>query len=88
MKQKTVWRIVSAGCALGLAAVARKALDQSWKITAGGDPPKNPAAVDVRWGEALMWTTASAMVAGLARLVAKRGAAAGWAWLFEEKPPI
>lgn len=88
MNRQTMWKVASAGCALGSAMLARKALNKTWRITAGAEPPENPAASDVRWREALIWTAASAGVAGLARLVAKRGAAAGWTWFFDEDPPV
>lgn len=71
----TLVAMVSAGVA-GIAA--RNLLETSWEIVKRDEPPKNPAARSVDWGEALAWTLASGVAMGLARLLAQRGAAAGW----------
>ena len=87
MQREWMWKAVSAGCALAMGIAARQVLRQTWKRTAGGDPPENPAAPEVAWREAILWTAASATAAGVARLIAKRGAAAGWTRIMGELPP-
>lgn len=63
----------------GLAAVAvRNLLEASWEWAKDQEPPQNPAARSTSWPEALAWTAASGLAVGLARLLAQRGAAAGW----------
>lgn len=72
------WNLVALVSA-GLAAVAvRNLLELAWERTRGQEPPENPAARSVHWPEALAWTLSTGMAVGLARMLAQRGAAAGW----------
>ena len=57
---------------------ARVLMKGGWKLARGGEPPENPAARSVSWGEAIVWTVVTGIVVGLVRLVAERGAASGW----------
>ncbi len=68
--------LTTAGIIAGVAA--RKVIVASWKAAKKTDPPTNPAARDTQWGEALIWTIATSIGVGIARLIATRGAAAGW----------
>jgi hypothetical protein len=72
------WHLVALASA-GLAAVAvRNLLEVGWEWVKAEEPPQNPAARSTGWPEALAWTAASGIAIGLARLLAQRGAAAGW----------
>lgn len=73
-----MWQVLAVGTAALAGIAARQALQQGWRITRGEDPPKNPAARSVGWGDALLWTVGTGVVVGLSRLLAERGAAAGW----------
>lgn len=88
MNKDLAWTIVAAGAALAVSAASRRALEGGWRLTTGDDPPKNPAAPDVTWGQALTWAAASAMVVAVGRLVAHRGAAAGWEQVVGAPPPF
>jgi hypothetical protein len=66
---------------------ARKALDAAWRAARHDDPPRNPAAPDTNWSEALAWAALSAVAIAGARLVANRGAAAVWKSLTGSLPP-
>ena len=64
----------------GLAAMAaawltRTGLKYTWNATTGEDPPMNPASAQTAWSEALTWTVATSLVAGLTRLAARRAVA-------------
>ena len=66
----------------------RKALDTAWKKARHGDePPKNPAAPETDWTEALIWAAISGFAVAAARLLAARGAAATWKSLTGKLPP-
>lgn len=80
------WQIiamVSAGVA-GIAA--RKLLEGSWQVVKRDEPPQNPAARSVDWSEAIAWTVASGLAMGVGRLLAQRGAAAGWKKVYGHYP--
>lgn len=73
-----VWNVVALVTA-GLAGIAvRNLLESSWERVKHDEPPENPAARSVGWSDALAWTVASGVAVGLGRLLAQRGAAAGW----------
>ena len=59
----------------GAALAARKALDTTWKVATGKEPPQNPAHPDVSLGEAIAWAAVSGLAVGLARMFAARRAA-------------
>ena len=72
-----------------LAAMAvRRVAVMTWRSAQHRDPPENPAARDVGWREALIWTTSVAVGAAVARVVAERGAAAVWERATGDPPPI
>lgn len=69
------WTVFSLGSALGAAAVAKKALNTSWRAATGKNPPENPADPDVDIWEAVAWAAVSGLAIGLARMMASRKAA-------------
>ena len=69
-------------------AMVRKGLEGAWKLAMHDDPPLDPSSREVAWREAILWTVASGVVIGLGRLIARRGAAAGWERLTGEAPPF
>lgn len=74
-KNSKAWSLLSLGAALGAAAVAKKALDGSWKAATGRKPPENPADPDVDIREAVAWAVASGTFMALAKMLATRRAA-------------
>ena len=70
-----VWTAFSMVAVLGAAAVAKKALNSSWKAATGKNPPANPADPDVEVREAIAWAVVSGALIGLVRMVAARRAA-------------
>ena len=74
ISDETVWKALTFVAAGGAALLTRAALKRGWSAVTGNEPPANPAAVDTAWSEALAWTAASSLIAGVARLVAKRQA--------------
>ncbi|KRB75878.1 hypothetical protein ASE01_12540 [Nocardioides sp. Root190] len=82
-----VWSAFSLVAALGAAAVAKKALDGSWKAATGKQPPTNPADPDVDVWEAVAWAAASGTFVALAKMLAQRRAAGYYLKSTGELPP-
>lgn len=76
--ENTTWKIAATGAGVVAGVFARKAIMAGWVKTKGTNPPTNPAARETQWSEALIWTVATSIGVGIARLVAQRGAAGAW----------
>ncbi|OZC03755.1 DUF4235 domain-containing protein [Rubricoccus marinus] len=72
----TTWKALTFVAATGAALTTHWALKNGWQAITGKKPPTNPAARETAWTEALIWTAASSLAGGLAKLVAKRHAGA------------
>ncbi len=72
---------------MGGAVAARKAATAAWSRLSDRNPPVNPADRTISWGSALGWALVAGLAAGVARVVARRGAAAGWQSVTGEAPP-
>ena len=84
---KLKWLAVASGSAMIAAYATRNLLRAGWRAFADDDPPLNPAALDTEWSEAVTWTVVTGVAAGLASLVARRGAASTWQSLTGSRPP-
>ncbi len=73
--------------ALAAAAVAKKALNTSWRAATGKNPPANPADPDVRMSEAVLWAALSGTLIAVARMLATRRAATYYAQSTGHLPP-
>ncbi len=82
-----IWTAFSVGSALLAAAAAKKALNTSWRVATGKNPPANPADPDVGLWEAVAWAAASGTIIGLARMLATRRAASYYARSTGKLPP-
>lgn len=78
MSKENVWKAAVVGLAAVAGVAMRHAIKGTWKAARGSEPPENPAAPDVDWREAVAWSVASGVAVGLARLLARRSAAAWW----------
>jgi hypothetical protein len=87
LDRKTTWLVVAAGAAALGGMAVRQGLNQAWRLAKHDDPPEDPSSWDVEWRDAIVWTVASGVVMGLGRLLARRGAAAGWVRLTGHHPP-
>ena len=85
--QKLGWKIVGGLAGLLAATLTKKAITAVWRSTKHADPPSNPAAPDTSWPEAMTWAVSTGVALGVARLVAARGAAAGWEKATGSLPP-
>lgn len=85
--EKMLWKVVGLGTGLVAAKAGRSVLDKGWAKTKGGEPPRNPAARDTDWSEAVQWAIASGIAVAIARLLAARGAASAWEKTMGHLPP-
>jgi len=85
--EKTTWRVVGTGLAILSGILVRKLLMRVWTRVTKHEPPTNPGAPDTTWVEGLGWALASGAAVGVARLVAARGATAGWRRVTGALPP-
>ena len=53
-------------------AVAKKAVDATWKLGAGKKPPTDPTDPDVQMREAMLWAVLSGAAVGVAKMWASR----------------
>ncbi len=82
-----LWKALAAVTSIGAAVAARKAVTTVWQQQVGHEPPVNPADPETDWVEALAWTAATGVLIGVARLVARRGAAKVWEKVDGQLPP-
>ena len=75
LSDRNRWILVSGLAATGAAFATRSLLKHGWNAATGDDPPLNPASSETAWTEAVVWTLAASVVAGLSRLTARRAAA-------------
>ena len=83
--KKLSYNAVSTIAGLVAAVAARKIVSALWRSDT--ETPLNPADRRTSWREALAWGLATAVGAAVARIVALRGAAAGWEKMTGETPP-
>lgn len=76
--ENTAWKLAVTVSAIVAGVVMRKTVTAAWKGVRKSDPPSNPADRNTDWPEALAWAAATGLAVGIARLLATRGAAAGW----------
>lgn len=85
--EKLKWLALATGSAVIASFAARNLIRAGWRVLADDDPPLNPAALDTEWSEAVSWTLMTGVAAGLASLLARRGAASTWKSLTGSRPP-
>lgn len=85
--EKTAWKVAATGSGILAGVLTRKLIVAGWTAAKGTNPPTNPAARETQWSEALIWTLATSIGVGIARLVATRGAAGAWEKATGALPP-
>ncbi len=81
-----MWKALAMVASVGAAVAARNATAAVWRNRTGHEPPTNPADPATGWGEAVAWTLVTGALVGVARLVARRGAARVWEKVEGELP--
>jgi hypothetical protein len=87
IEKKVLWMAVMAGATTLAGMAVNRSLDGAWRLAMREDPPDDPGSPSVEWRHAILWTVATGVVVGLGRLLARRGAAAGWELVTGEYPP-
>lgn len=82
-----MWNALAMLASVGAAVAVRNAASALWKKRTGHEPPINPADPDTDWREAIAWTLVTGALVGVARLVARRGAAGVWKKFEGDLPP-
>jgi hypothetical protein len=85
--ERMLWKVAAAGTAIVAGLTTRKLMDTAWRAARKHDPPRHPEAPGVGWAGAIAWTVATGVGVAVARLVAERGAVAGWRRATGKLPP-
>ncbi|MFN2557270.1 MAG: DUF4235 domain-containing protein [Nitriliruptorales bacterium] len=85
--KELLWKAVGTSAGIAAAALTRNLITSGWQRRRGSEPPANPESPSTGWGEALAWAALTGVAIGVARMVAARGAAAGWRRAMGELPP-
>lgn len=87
MNQKTVWNISATLAAAATAWAGRKAATALWSRVSDAEGPVNPADRSINWADAVGWALVAGVTAAMARVLARRGAAAAWEKVTGDAPP-
>ena len=87
-QKERVWQGVALVSGTLAAMLVRRVAVMTWRTTKHADPPENPVAKNVGWRDALTWAVAVGVGAGVARVIAQRGAAAVWERATGEPAPV
>ncbi|MBP8919808.1 MAG: DUF4235 domain-containing protein [Micropruina sp.] len=75
--QRMLWNIYAGAVGTLTALAAQKVLDGAWRAVTGDEPPDpNDPATPLR--DAIIWSLAGGIGIGLAQVLTRRFAAAGW----------
>lgn len=72
MNDQTFRQLAFVGMVVGAGMLTHRALGKAWEKQTSRPPPKNPAAAEVPWSEALLWGALAGAAVGITRLVARR----------------
>ena len=81
-----IWKMFAGASAVAAAWAGRQLATKAWSAMSDEDPPVNPADSSISWKDALGWAAVAGVSAGLARVLARRGAAAAWERATGEQP--
>lgn len=87
MNQEMLWNVLAAVAAAGTAWAGRKAATALWSRVSDAEGPVNPADRSISWTDAVGWALVAGITAAMARVLARRGAAAAWQKVTGETPP-
>lgn len=87
MTEKALWKTLAWLSTVAAAWAARQAATALWSKVSDTEAPVNPADKSVGWIEAAGWAAVAGLAGGLARVLARRGAAAAWQQVTGDDPP-
>lgn len=86
LSREQKWTLVSLGSAILAGVVVRRGIRMAWEATGDEPPPLNPLREESSWSDALLFSVATGLTVGLARLGAR--AVAGLVWKEEKGLPL
>lgn len=86
MKEQHLYAVTTLAAAALAEIVTRQLVQGGWKIAYGVRPPNNPAARDVSWTDALVFSAATGLLVGLARVIGKKAATSAMEARLGRKP--
>ena len=72
MKEEHIYALTTLAAAAVAEAVTRQIIHGGWRLAHGVRPPDNPAARDVSWRDAIVFSAATGLLVGVSRVVGKR----------------
>lgn len=69
------FKAVAAGAGMIASLAARNISTAVWRAARNEEPPSDPEAASISWGEAIAWSALTGLLVGVANLVARRAAA-------------
>lgn len=85
--ERVTWQLVAGGAALVAGWAARQATAAIWDQISDVDHVDASRDDAVEWRQALGWAVFAGVSAGVARVLAKRGASAAWESVTGSTPP-
>lgn len=87
MNSKLTYKIFSIGAGMLIASATGIIARKAWTTFRNDAPPENPDNPETEWKDALIWSVATAVTAGITRMLIMRGANEGWKAVTGELPP-
>lgn len=72
MKEEHLYALTTLAAAAVAEIATRQLIHGGWRLAHGVRPPDNPAARDVSWRDALVFSAATGLLIGVSRVVGKR----------------
>lgn len=86
MKEEHLYALTTLAAAALAEIVTRQIVHGGWRLAYGVRPPDNPAARDVSWKDALVFSAATGLLVGVARVVGKKAATSAMEARLGRKP--
>ena len=86
LSKEDKWDYLVLGASVLAGLAVRGIAKNGWHLVHKEEPPQNPAAEDVSWRDAILWSMALGMAVGLARMATRKGMATLWEKQQGEKP--
>jgi hypothetical protein len=75
---RIAFKMVAAAIAIPAGRLVTKGTRRIWATARPNDPPVNPNDADTTWSDALIWAGLTGIGAGVAQLLASKGADTVW----------
>jgi hypothetical protein len=86
--KRLAYAALTSTAAIAAGFAARKLVTLTWNAWSEVEAPVDPVDRHAGWSRALGWGIAAGAAAGVARVLGRRLAAAGWERAMHEPPPV